>query len=102
MIELKHVLDAFAAPFTAIFVQCCQQIPQNLGNAGALVSLFSAIKTMLAIFYSLNCVDIPEYFEDNREPWFTNFHNLLSFQSQIPELVENPVRFLLGLLINIC
>ena len=56
-------------------------------------TLFSCILTITKIFYSLNCIDLPEYFEDHIEDWMGQFLNLLSLEVPGPlkELLEGDV-----------
>jgi exportin-2 (importin alpha re-exporter) len=88
MRELQKVLNEFAEPLTVIFKQSVAQLLANRNNLEVTVVLLEGIKTMLSIFYSLNSVDIPEYFEDNIQEWMSCFHELLVYQ---PGFAPGPV-----------
>jgi exportin-2 (importin alpha re-exporter) len=38
------------------------------------VQVVESLRLICRIFYSLNYLDIPEYFEDNSALWFDAFH----------------------------
>jgi len=42
---------------------------------------------MSKIFFSLNAVDLPEYFEDHMSEWMTLLHTLLTFESSLEAVV---------------
>lgn len=64
-------------------------IQQQLANAAALKQLFTSFLYLLKIFYSLNAVDLPEFFEDNLKEFMTHMKWFLVFESTLPELVVN-------------
>lgn len=43
-------------------------------NHAKLVQVVESLRLICRIFYSLNYLDIPEYFEDNSALWFDAFH----------------------------
>lgn len=65
-----------------------QSIEQNKTNPQLLQSLFQILHVILEIFYSLNFVDLPEYFEDHMKEYFEGFHRYLIFETQYPELIS--------------
>jgi hypothetical protein len=68
-----------------------QAIATNINNQDALKTLFVTANLLCKIFYSLNAVDIPEYFEDNMAPFMEAFRKFLHFQTAFPALIEGPV-----------
>ena len=82
-IEVKYVLDMFAAPLTALFTQTAAAIlnqqPVTPTTTATLIQLFEELSLILDIFLSLNSQDIPEYFEDHMADWFTPFQSLLNY-----------------------
>lgn len=62
-------------------------ISQHQGNPTALQTLFTALVLLLKIFYSLNCIDLPEFFEDHMEEFMTLFQGLLKYDVKYPELI---------------
>lgn len=63
---LKVALDNFAGPLTEAFTKMDAQV-EEATRSGApkatQVALYHALKTMTSIFYSLNWLDLPEFFE---------------------------------------
>ena len=82
-IEVKYVLDMFAAPLTQLFTQTAaailNQTPAAATTPATLVPLFEELSLILDLFLSLNSQDIPEYFEDHMADWFTPFQALLTY-----------------------
>jgi len=76
--EIKLVLDAIAAPLTALFEGTVNLVPQHANNKDVIKILYSSLTLISKIFYSLNYQDLPEFFEDNMKTWMTNFHGLLT------------------------
>jgi exportin-2 (importin alpha re-exporter) len=71
---------------------------QHASSPDVMVSLFTAIKLMSKIFYSLNAIDLPEYFEDHMNEWMTMFRKLLIFESNLPQLIGDEDSDTAGLL----
>ncbi|KAK7204939.1 Cse1-domain-containing protein [Myxozyma melibiosi] len=67
LLEIKHVLEKFCVPFMSLFQQTDVLITQNEGNKEALIPLFQSLQLILKIYFDLNCQDIPEFFEDNKD-----------------------------------
>ena len=90
--ELTYVLGLFQQPLLALFQSTSLLIDQSLSanNNNATVNakvLFQSIKHMLKIFYCLNSVDLPEYFEDHMKEWMELFKKYLTLNTQNPELI---------------
>ena len=56
-----------------------------MNNKAVLVPLFTALRTMARIFYSLNWITIPEFFEDHQKEWMTMFRHFLTYKNAILE-----------------
>ena len=54
-------------------------IAASLKEIEGLKIICSSLTMICKVFYSLNFQDLPEFFEDNMETWFTHFLTLLSF-----------------------
>eukprot|EP00948_MAST-09A_sp_MAST-9A-sp1_P002613 g2613.t1 len=70
---LKYCLDNFCEPLSAIFQHLLQQL-QVTGSANNLKAkdvILRCLRLVSRIFYSLNWQDIPEYFEDHIDQYFT-------------------------------
>jgi exportin-2 (importin alpha re-exporter) len=66
-------------------------IDQNTGNGVALETLFRSVHLMCKIFYSLNAIDLPEFFEDHMNDWMTLFRKYLVYQTELPQLIGDEV-----------
>ncbi|XP_038057672.1 exportin-2-like [Patiria miniata] len=71
--EIKMVLDKLAEPLTILFEKTV-----HLTGVTDIKTQYDALVLMCKVFYSLNCQDLPEYFEDNMNTWMTNFLKLVS------------------------
>eukprot|EP00126_Sphaerothecum_destruens_P012952 Sdes_comp22157_c0_seq1m20674 len=81
--EIKYVLDGFALPLTQLFQATCAFCEQHAENLNVLKVLFDSLILMTKIFYSLNYQDLPEFFEDNMDPWMDQFHKLLNLNNPV-------------------
>ncbi|GAU39451.1 hypothetical protein TSUD_290170 [Trifolium subterraneum] len=70
LFELKHCLVTFAAPLLEIFLRTAALIDAP-GAAATAAQLFESHKLCCMIFYSLNYLDLPEFFEDHMNEWMT-------------------------------
>uniref|UniRef100_A0A8C5AWA8 Exportin-2 n=1 Tax=Gadus morhua TaxID=8049 RepID=A0A8C5AWA8_GADMO len=82
-LEIKLVLDTFAAPLTELFKATIELCQTHAKDINALKVLFSSLTLISKLFYSLNFQDLPEFFEDNMETWMSNFHNLLTLDNKL-------------------
>lgn len=69
-----------------------QAIATNQNNQDALKTLFVTANLLCKIFYSLNTVDLPEFFEDNMKAFMEAFLKFLNFQTTFSSLLEGDVR----------
>jgi len=77
LLQLKDILAIFPAPMLEIFKGLCA-IVNPAGAAAPSVEAILCMKEMAKVFYSLNCVDLPEFFEDHMKEFMEGFHVLLS------------------------
>lgn len=61
--------------------------PTALPSPADPVTLSKTLLLLLQLFYDLNSQDLPEYFEDNLEPFMNLLHKYLTWSR--PELVQN-------------
>ncbi|KAJ1930620.1 importin-alpha export receptor [Tieghemiomyces parasiticus] len=85
-LEIRFVLEQFTGPFTEIFKTTDQLIETHKDNKEALQTLLPAMLLLVKIFYSLNCQDLPEYFEDHMAEFMGILHKYLVYQNP---LVDN-------------
>jgi hypothetical protein len=79
-----------------------QAIATNINNQDALKTLFVTANLLCKIFYSLNAVDLPEYFEDNMASFMDAFRKFLHFQTTFSVLLEGGVCFFLSSDLSLC
>src|SRR5205814_3426526 len=52
-------------------------------NQAALKVLFDTLQLLLKLYVDLNCQDIPEFFEDNMNPFMAIFHKYLTYNNPL-------------------
>ncbi|KAJ3119632.1 Exportin-2 [Physocladia obscura] len=87
--EIKMVLDQFALPFFEFFKATDALVDSNSGNPKALAVLFNSILLLTKIFYSLNCQEYPEFFEDNHEALMALLKKYLLYNNPALETRDN-------------
>ncbi|KAK9056119.1 hypothetical protein SSX86_027207 [Deinandra increscens subsp. villosa] len=78
LLDLKYCLDNFAAPLLNTVESISVKINAAAGSAATLRQLIEAQRLCCRIFYSLNFLDLPEFFEDNADKWMNQFKNYLT------------------------
>lgn len=86
--EIKLILTQLQQPFHDLFMITMQAINTNQTNQDALKTLFVTANLLCKIFYSLNIVDLPEFFEDNMKVFMEAFRTFLNFQTTFAPLLE--------------
>jgi len=77
--EIKYTVETFQETHLAVYKAALQQvIGGGLGTVDP-TTHFEFLKATIHAFFSLNTVDLPEFFEDHREEYFTGFLKLLEF-----------------------
>lgn len=82
-LKLKYVLEQFQQPLLDLYKKTSALVDANSSNRDMLMNLFNALRLMTRIFYSLNWQTIPEYFEDHREEWMSEFKKFLEYKNDI-------------------
>lgn len=79
-LDLKYCLDIFAAPLLEVFLFASRrlQAAATTANPLELRPVFECLRLCCEIFYSLNSIDLPEFFEDNMRQWMTEFRAFLT------------------------
>jgi exportin-2 (importin alpha re-exporter) len=79
-LDLKYCLDIFAAPLLKVFLYACHclQAAATTANPLELRPVFECLCLCCEIFYSLNSIDLPAFFEDNMHQWMTEFRAFLT------------------------
>ncbi len=64
--ELKFILEQFQRPLLAMFVQTWQHLmTPPAPDVGRMAVLLETANLCTKVFYDLNAVDLPEFFEDH-------------------------------------
>jgi len=87
LLELQEILAHTQEPLLKIFSAAVGNIEPNKNNPTTLVPTLKCVLIMSKIFFSLNAVDLPEYFEDHMSEWMTLLHTLLTFESSLEAVV---------------
>ncbi|KVH89008.1 Armadillo-like helical [Cynara cardunculus var. scolymus] len=85
LLDLKYCLDNFAAPLLATVESISVKINAAAGNAATLRQLIEAQRLCCRVFYSLNFLDLPEFFEDTADKWMNEFKNYLTVRYPVVE-----------------
>jgi len=86
---LKIALDQFQEPMLKLFQTLCQMLmkinPNDRSAKGTVEQLYTGITLVVKMFYSLNWLDLPEFFEDNMKEYFGMFHQFLNYNHPMIE-----------------
>ncbi|KAL5222335.1 hypothetical protein ABZP36_027048 [Zizania latifolia] len=79
-LDLKYCLDNFAAPLLEVFLSTSRRLQAAATTASPPESrpVFECLRLCCEIFYSLNSIDLPEFFEDHMREWMTEFRAFLT------------------------
>jgi len=79
-LDLKYCLDSFAAPLLEVFLFASGRLQEaaTRANPAELRPVFQCLRLCSEIFYSLNSIDLPEFFEDHMQQWMTQFRAFLT------------------------
>ncbi|CAE7659585.1 cse1l [Symbiodinium pilosum] len=80
--EVKYTVEGFQETHLAVFKASCGQVLQGNLPPDQLIAHFELLLATTGAFYSLNVIDLPEFFEDHREEYFRGFLDLLKFQHE--------------------
>jgi exportin-2 (importin alpha re-exporter) len=89
LLQLKMILELFQEPLLQLFTNVSNFVLGNKGNAPQLVIGFRLLNLMSNIFFSLNFVDIPEFFEDHMNEWMGLFLIYLEYETDETALLEH-------------
>ncbi|TGZ45688.1 hypothetical protein CRM22_011168 [Opisthorchis felineus] len=96
--EMKTVIGQFGAPMTELAKSLLALVigEQRLTEGRPLVPVFQCLLLVCKIFLSLNCQDLPEFFEDNIADWMLIFRSLLQLDASVVQLVDSAAESLTG------
>ncbi|KAL2251846.1 UNVERIFIED_CONTAM: Exportin-2 [Sesamum indicum] len=88
LLDLKYCLDNFAKPLE-VFKRTAGFIDQAVGSGTVdvkvLKSYIESQRLCCRIFYSLNIMELPEFFEDHMDEWMIEFNKYLAVKYSAPE-----------------
>lgn len=87
--EIEYVLKLFQEPMLSLYKQVLGQLSAVESNPAALKSVFEILLNLSQIFYLLNLQEIPEFFEDHIDDWFTPFLELLKYNNATLDPVDD-------------
>lgn len=73
LLELKYILGLLQAPLLDLF----KAFGRALDTAPPTAHIFRCLKLVAKLFYDLNYVDLPEFFEDHMADWMNGFRRYL-------------------------
>ncbi|GKU96978.1 hypothetical protein SLEP1_g10159 [Rubroshorea leprosula] len=77
LLDLKYCLDNFATPLLEVFLKSASVIDSAIalggGSVATLRPLFESQRLCCRIFFTLNCQELPEFFEDHMREWMGEF-----------------------------
>jgi exportin-2 (importin alpha re-exporter) len=76
-------MEQFSPAYLEFFKAIDGLVDQNAGNAQVLSTLMDTVLLLVKIFYSLNCQDLPEFFEDHMQEFMTIFHKYLVYRNSL-------------------
>lgn len=82
--EIKYVMVEFSPHYLEFLRAINIELDQNNDNMPVILD---SILLLLKIFYSLNCQDLPEFFEDNMEEFMGFFRKYLEYSN--PRLIND-------------
>lgn len=82
-------MEDFQGPMLKIFLGVSDMIKQSGSDPKKLEILFTALNLIVKIFYSLNFVDLPEFFEDHMKEYMEGFLLFLNYKSELKELISD-------------
>ncbi|GJV23332.1 exportin-2 [Tanacetum coccineum] len=85
LLDLKYCLDNFAAPLLSTVENLSVKMSGAVGIALVVKPLVEAQRLCCRIFYSLNFLDLPEFFEDTADEWMDQFKNYLTVRYPVVE-----------------
>ncbi|GJS17473.1 exportin-2 [Tanacetum coccineum] len=85
LLDLNYCLDNFAAPLLSMVENLSVKISGAVGISLVVKPLVEAQRLCCRIFYSLNFLDLPEFFEDTADEWMDQFKNYLIVRYPVVE-----------------
>ncbi|TYZ61665.1 hypothetical protein PybrP1_010664 [[Pythium] brassicae (nom. inval.)] len=85
-LELKHCLEFFQEPLLHFYKETSAELRAPGAPPAQQALMLTALRLMSRIFYSLNWLDLPEFFEDHMPEWMAQF--LAYFAYDNPALVD--------------
>lgn len=95
VMEMKLVIQNLAPGLLDIFGKLLAFVNSDIRNSAEhkqqVIVAFECINLVLDIHYSLNWLDLPEFFEDNIEKFMSGFLNIMEYSNKLIENEEDDV-----------
>lgn len=90
--EIKYTVTIFQETHLTVYKAVAQRILTQGASMppDQLKAHFEMLNAILGAFYSLNIVDLPEFFEDHREEYFSGFLEILKFHHDCLTGIDAP------------
>ncbi|KAL0347719.1 UNVERIFIED_CONTAM: Exportin-2 [Sesamum calycinum] len=89
LLDLKYWLDSFAKALLEVFKRNAGFIDQAVGSRAVDVSVLKSYvesqRLCCRIFYSLNFMELPEFFEDRMDEWMIEFNKYLTVKYSLED-----------------
>lgn len=82
--EIKYTVIGCQETHLAVFKAACEKVLSGSLTPDLLAVHFDLLNATLGVFFSLNVVDLPEFFEDHKEEYFKGFLEILKFKQASP------------------
>jgi len=80
--EIKYTVMGCQETHLAVFKAACERVLSGTLAPDQLILHFELLNAVIGVFFSLNVVDLPEFFEDHKEEYFKGFLGLLKFHHE--------------------
>ncbi|KAI8841305.1 Cse1-domain-containing protein, partial [Chytridium lagenaria] len=80
---ILKVLQEFSETYLLFFKATDNLIDNNAQDGKVLTVAFQSLLLLMKIFYSLNCQDLPEFFEENQEQFMGFFQKYLTYNNEV-------------------
>jgi len=77
--SLQYTLKTLQTPYLALLTAQASKLLQGTPNPAELPDLLESLKLLCEVYFSLNWLELPEYFEDEMDKSMTIFQSLLQY-----------------------
>lgn len=81
--HINYIIKGFGSIMKDLYVHLTGSIEKNQSNERGLKQIFICIEYLTEIFYTLNCVNLPGFFEENITDFMNIFDKILNYHNQL-------------------